>query len=197
MRVGSTWALAVLVSTGAACGGIISSGDSGGHAGTGSSAAAGGAAGAESGGGSGGGLAGTASVLCGDTPCDTGSGAFCCAEGYVTVEGCAGGSGTSTCQPSGAAPCAKDAVTIKCDGPEDCAGAGMVCCGTFNHCSPTSPGYDVNVLYADLVCRKAQDCTGPSQVVLCDPTASNPCSAGGTCTSQSPSLPLEYQLCKT
>lgn len=166
------------------------SGATGGAAGAAASGGAGGVAatgGAAASGGSNGGAGGAVgSVNCFGTPCDTQAGGFCCADGFVSSS-CAGGSGVAKCELPGGPPCAPAAITLRCDGPEDCP--GMVCCGSYQECDPSAPGYGANKLYGEVSCRPAEDCVGRGTSVLCTSGTPDACPSGEVCFPSSPSLP--------
>lgn len=173
-----------------ASGGAAGATPTGGTAGAAATAGTGGATGGASTGG------GSADLDCYGNNCSTTSGGFCCAAGFVEPSGCAGGAGTAKCQAPGGPACAHGETTIRCDGPEDCP--GMVCCGTFQECSPTSGGYGVNRLYLDVSCRPAAECASNNTAVVCDPDAPNACPIGEICFPGSPSLPgWACRPCKT
>jgi hypothetical protein len=130
----------------------------------------------------------TMGTLCGavgGTPnyCDTTSG-FCCAsrpQNSNVIDSYA-------CKPAGAQCNGNSQATLDCDGPEDCAAVGEVCCGEF--ITNSNIATRVNT-WDSSVCRTKQNCAGLRQFngevyqrsVFCNLAAGNADCPFGTCTA--------------
>jgi hypothetical protein len=114
-------------------------------------------------------------------------------SGYCDVPSescCIAGLGTSvtpvgTCSQSG--DCFTG-VEVPCDNAAECdeidPGQGEVCCGTTDQAGVTT----------NVACAAPSDCTDQTNVILCDPTDTNPCPQGTTCRKSTRTLP-NYYLC--
>jgi hypothetical protein len=185
----------------------------GGESDSGAAGAMGGSAGAPGSGGTGGNSTGgtggaPSQVICGGATCTTDATHACCLDsgssgfggsssfggfggssfGGFGGSGGSGGSGgeNGQCRTVDQAGCGASQATVRCDGPEDCAGS--VCCGKFT----STFG---RISYTELACVDASLCTGSDRSLLCDSSASNPCPAGGFC-GQTSALPAGYEVCR-